>query len=513
MRREFSRDRTSSVEIKNVSDTLSFRRLSRRITKLNRKFRLTELDKEDLELVERLGGTFRLTTTKKNLPRLERIVEFLAFSVVTLSLEAQLLSDLSCPRPPPISSMTASYPSPPLEATESIEEQEAGETSLNDLKLPGAYEPDFDDLDEEPDDDWGHTKRSWRSSFSNKGVLAWMRLANHPRTQLLSPIKSERSLRRSSTITSNRQSSRDGSLAGSAPNSPSPSPSAKRGKVANKLRGFRDQLRGRISGSDSKPISRDGSDGEDEVPVKRGGNVGMLGLQIAGVNHNQRGGWSLPWSNPESKDNELHVDEMKDTASTAGTEVTIDSERQPPKRFEKVIEDLSNFILSTSPDVCYPPPHLLTSLREKELAASSNSPSVTPLQIPSTPPSPSLSTPYVLDDPYDRDPIFSTTTRSTFLNPRISALQRAHALPSSHSLALNFAGGHEHEPEKLLMPEERRTANTSTATRIALDARAGLASLMTNNSSLGTHACSPSSVPVLQADFYSWTGGTIRHQA
>lgn len=194
------------------------------------------------------------------------------------------------------------------------------------------------------------------------------------------------------------------------------------------------------------------------------------------------------------------MEELKDSASTAGAEVTVEGDKPPPKRFEKVIEDLSNFILSTSPDVCYPPPHLLMSLREKELAASSNSPSVTPLQMPSTPPSPSLSTPYVLADLYDTNPPFPNTTRSVFLNPRTSALQRAHALPSSHSLALNFAGGQEHEPEKLMMPEERRTTSTSTATRIALDARAGLASLMTNNSSLGTCPFLPNFVLSAEAD-------------
>jgi hypothetical protein len=64
-------------------------------------------------------------------------------------------------------------------------------------------------------------------------------------------------------------------------------------------------------------------------------------------------------------------------------------------------------------------------------------------------------------------------------------LQRAHALPSSHSLALNFAEG---LPTNFEQPEaeERRTANSSTANRIGLDARASLASLMTNNSSLGS---------------------------
>jgi len=454
-----------------------------------------DIDEEDLKVVARLGGTFQLTATKKSFPRLERLIEFLAFAVISLRLEAVLLEDLGCPRPTHDSTSESSCPSPLLDsstADANMDEEEGANTSIIDPKLPGSY--DFDEG--EPDDDWGYTKRSWRSSFSNNGVLAWMRLAN-PRAQLPLPLKSNRSLRRSSTLPSNDPSPRILRAISTIPvqsldsPSPSPSPDGKRHKVANKLRGIRNQLRDKIGRNKAQLLSPTTSDDEDEiggVPVERakgaGGNTSALGLRIAGI-ESKSSTWSLPWSTLSSRSEDSVHDEAKDDASVAPTEVTVEEggEKQPPKRFEKVIEDLSQFILSTSPDVLYPPPHLLFRLRQQELEASLVPVPSTPLQLPSAPPSPSPS-------PIPSH-VFSDIPRSTFLNPRSastsrpSALQRAHALPSSHSLALNFAEG---LPTNFEQPEaeERRTTNSSTANRIGLDARASLASLMTNNSSLGS---------------------------
>ncbi|GAA5962584.1 hypothetical protein JCM3765_003738 [Sporobolomyces pararoseus] len=461
-----------------------------------------ELDENDLKVVDRIGGTFKLVATKKSLPRLERLIEFLAFALISLRLEAVLLDNLGCPRPVLTSTSGSPCPSPVIESTDddtATKEEEEGNSSVFDL--PGSY--NFDET--EPDEDWGYTKRSWRSSFSNSGVLAWMRLAN-PRAQM--PLKSNRSLRRSSTVPSNDPSPRTLHKAAtiSAPifDSPSPSPSpsrspdGKRKKVANKLRGIRNQLRDKIGRTKGHLLSPAGSDDEEEdqrEPPEQatgggGGNTSVLGLQIAGIDL-KSSSWSLPWSNSSSssKPEDGPTTEMDDNASIARTEMTADEagEKLPPKRFEKVIEDLSQFILSTSPDVLYPPPHLLFRLRQQELEASLVPAPSTPKLFPSTPPSPSPIPAHVFSEP----------PRSGFLSPRSastsrpSALQRAHALPSSHSLALNFAEGLPTELDQL-EPEERRTTNSSTATRIGLDARASLASLMTNNSSLG---------------------GTLRHQA
>ncbi|GAA5983838.1 hypothetical protein JCM5350_007568 [Sporobolomyces pararoseus] len=459
-----------------------------------------ELDDSDLKVVHRLGGTFKLTVTKKSLPRLERLIEFLAFALISLRLEAILLDNLGCPRPALASTAGSPCPLAIVDSTDGdveTKEEEEGNSSVFDPKLPGSY--NFDET--EPDEDWGYTKRSWRSSFSNSGVLAWMRLAN-PRAQM--PLKSSRSLRRSCTVPSNDPSPhtlhRTATVAAPLSDSPSPSPSpsrspgGKRKKVANKLRGIRNQLRDKIGRSKGHLLSPAGSDDEEdserESPEEAtggggGGNTSVLGLQIAGIDL-KSSSWSLPWSNPSSTSK---LDEADDAASIARTELTADEtgEKLPPKRFEKVIEDLSQFILSTSPDVLYPPPHLLFRLRQQELEASLVPAPSTPRLFPSTPPSPSPIPAHVFSDPQ----------RSGFLSPRSvsvsrpSALQRTHALPSSHSLALNFAEGLPPELDQL-EPEERRTTQSSTATRIGLDARASLASLMTNNSSLG---------------------GTLRHQA
>ncbi|GAA5927742.1 uncharacterized protein JCM15063_005981 [Sporobolomyces koalae] len=418
-----------------------------------------DLTPADLKLVEQLGGTFDITATRKSLPRLERILETLAFTVICLLLEAVLLDELSCPRhtPSPSSSPREADCVPSLAPVEPAEGDP--DLSITNLDLPGAYKFDED----EPDDDWAHTKRSWRSSFSNGGVLAWMRLVN-PRAQLPQAFKPNRALRRSSTVSSNGQSPVTIRTTSSGQDSPttspgtspahSPSSDRKRSRVSGKLRGLRDQLRGKISHSRPDVAST-------ELPESLGsprtlqrqkipGDVGALGLQIVGLSL-KPASWQSPWStngNRHRADSDTFV--LKDNGSTTGTEVTLEEENQPPKRFEKVIEDLSKFILSTSPDVLYPPPHLLFRLRQQELEASLVPPSPSPSQLPSTPPSPSP----LLDEAEKAECLVP----GYFSSMRPSALQRAHALPSSHSLALNFAGGFAHERDKVsLAAEEKRT--------------------------------------------------------
>ncbi|GAA5892561.1 uncharacterized protein JCM6883_007398 [Sporobolomyces salmoneus] len=445
-------------------------------------------DEDDLKVINRLGGTFKLTTTQKNIPRLERIVEFLAFAVISLRLESVLLEDVGCPRPEPSSPTETTCPSPelhPSSADSTMLENEEVNTSALDPKLPGSY--DFEDG--EADDDWGYAKRSWRSSFSNKGVLAWMRLAN-PRAQL----PQSRSLRRSVTLPANDTSPLTLRSISTVPihsldsSSPSPSPDGKRQKVANKRRGIRNQLRDKIGRNKGNLLSPAGSDDEeeaDEVAANLGKatrrNTSMLGLQIAGIDM-KSSSWSLPWSNTSSHEDVTKSDTFKDDASIARTETTTDEggEKPPPRRFEKVIEDLSRFLLSTSPDVLYPPPHLLFRLRQQELEASLDPTPSTPMHLSSKPPSPTPLPSRAFDD-HGSQSIFLNPSSASHFKP--SALQRAHALPSSHSLALNFAEGLP-DDNKQVGIEERRTVNTSTATRIGLDAKASLASLSTNNSSV-----------------------------
>lgn len=58
-----------------------------------------DLGEADLKLVKRLGGTFRIVATSRDAPKIVRVLEFLLFAVISLSLEDSLLVDLGCPRP------------------------------------------------------------------------------------------------------------------------------------------------------------------------------------------------------------------------------------------------------------------------------------------------------------------------------------------------------------------------------------------------------------------------------
>ncbi|GAA6061162.1 hypothetical protein JCM10212_005748 [Sporobolomyces blumeae] len=453
-----------------------------------------ELDDEDLKIVEPYGGTFHLTATGKGLHRLRRLLEFLTFAVITLLLENALLHDLSCPRPLPLPEPEAT--SDALDSESEIEDADLSiidaDTSFGDptIHLPGSFGVSLDE--EEPDEDWANTRRSWRSGFSNKGILAWMRLAN-PRAEMPGPRRS-RSLRRHSTLPrADRPSEPPEPLADSSgpSESPSPSKSGKRQKLANKMRGIREQLHGRfgLPGRFERG-SEDTSDAEsvdtilepEQVEQEASGpgrNVGSLGLQISGLR-------ASPWS----PSRQSPVEPNLDATSDIGTEAPAEESRLPPRRFEKVVGDLSRFLLSTSPDVLFPPPHLLFRLRQQELAATTFTSSQPPSQEPSAPPSPSPSLQRLSTavDERHRAPSYSLRGGLSPLHlNRTSALQHAHALPSTHSLALNLAGD-------VCSPNEAETRNArlSTSNRITLDVKAGLASLMTNNSSLG---------------------GTLRHQS
>lgn len=125
----------------------------------------------------------------------------------------------------------------------------------------------------------------------------------------------------------------------------------------------------------------------------------------------------------------------------------------------------------------YPPPHLLVRLRKQEIA-----------QLAAQPPS----------DEWDNEKPPVPPMPPPFLSPLgwpcppVDRL-RSYTTVDARALAMGFASGHPlPDPSASGASYGAMSSGTSQATRITLDARAGLASLLTNNNSLG---------------------GTIRHQS
>ncbi|KAH9814053.1 hypothetical protein DFH28DRAFT_314435 [Melampsora americana] len=211
-------------------------------------------------------------------------------------------------------------------------------------------------------------------------------------------------------------------------------------------------------------------------------------------------------------------------------------------RFERVIEKMNRAILSVSPDVVFPPPHLLVRLRQQEIAEISLFASTTdvlpqlsdlanPNEARSSPQitsasderSPNTITSPKLSDfnsnrpsPLDRQRSFATadaevlsnrfadnnslpnsaewtpirTQKSPQLIPQSprSALSASNVPTSQPSQNVEVVEPRETAPDalhpNLLLSQSPRPRKPLEQRKIAVDARAGLASLMTNNSSL-----------------------------
>jgi hypothetical protein len=160
----------------------------------------------------------------------------------------------------------------------------------------------------------------------------------------------------------------------------------------------------------------------------------------------------------------------RSASSTVGEDSIVEA-KETTERFQKVIQQMEKCILSTSPDVVYPPPHLLVRLRLQEVEQS--------LVTSSTPAYDSSLT------PSNTNPFLSSPPR-----PRLDRL-RSFPTIDAQTLAIDFASGTQGGILERGSLPATISSQSSRATRITLDARAGLASLLTNNNSLG---------------------GTIRHQ-
>ncbi|GAA5823555.1 hypothetical protein JCM11251_000679 [Rhodosporidiobolus azoricus] len=427
-----------------------------------------ELDEDDLKLVHRLGGTFHLNATTRDGPKLERILELLVFAVVSLKLELHVLADMSCPHPPP--EAEEPFPSAPAPQAPTNSDEDEGDDQV--VNLPGSYRVDLKQFQTE---DWRMPRRV-RTSFSAFGASSWLQLISSSPTIVgrrnTTGNRKKRVFSKSSVATSGSYISDPPTTA----TSPEPERHHAVNRMKNKIVGFgeRLKLRKRPSADQDQDLrlQKSATIGTDTVETEEKGWLGGLGMGLSG----------LGLGNARETEVEK-APTVSPTLSTAPTEATTDGaqgEKQMLK-FEKVIRELAEWILSVSPDVLYPPPHILFRLRQQEVAAVEAADDTLPLPIHHSPP---------LAKPAAQ---LSHASSSPRLVPSLSQFSI-----SAHALAVGFAKGPS-EPVNRKVSEQSTTGGnavpapgSSSATRITLEEKAGLSSLLMNNSSLN---------------------GTIRHQS
>ncbi|BGP15197.1 hypothetical protein JCM10213v2_003156 [Rhodosporidiobolus nylandii] len=418
-----------------------------------------DLDDDDLKLVDRLGGTFSLTATARDAPRLERVLELLAFAVISLKLEVHLLADLSCPHPPPEPDLP---PLPSAAETPSPTSHEGEDTVAH---LPGSV--GRVDLHKFATEDWRMPRRV-RTSFSAFSANDWLQLISpHPTppgAQSKRRNSKKRVLSKSFSIAAPSQSSSVPSspTVSSHAASPETTPDKRRhgSRAMNKIKGFGEQLKLRRKAPKEPDLSMR-KVATIDAPGARQEEKGWLGGLNIGLGGLGRG--SPKEEKPQHEKAKAKI--PSPTTSTAATEA--DQEEKQPLRFEKVVQELAQFVLSVSPDVLYPPPHLLFRLRQQELDAAEAEDEAAHSERPSTPPSglkpfPQLSPP---------NP------------PRLPSSPSYFSL-ASDALARKFAGGTPDVSDRKVSAQTLAAPPSSGAARITLDVKAGLASLLTNNSSL-----------------------------
>lgn len=371
---------------------------------------LPELDEEDLQLIERVGGTFQLTSTPKDSLKLARILELLVFTVISLKLESSLLHDTSCPRPI-------------LEVeTESVAEAVTPTRLSKEEKR--VDDPQVDEISDR------------RGKYKWSKINLWSLLVGSQDT--------ESSLQRTTTSSTHSTSPED-----------TPKP------IKNRIKSFGQGFRRR------KTITR-----------RKSGSVGTSSSRGPSLDFDDMdNGWDLisslglGVSTPRVAVSESYASK-RSTSSITG-EGSIVELRETTERFQKVIQQMEKCILSTSPDVVYPPPHLLVRLRLQEVEQS-------------------LVTSSALGYDPSMTPSKSNYSLSSLAPPR-PQLDRLRSFTTidAQTLAIDFASGTQGGLLERGSLPGTISSHSSRATRITLDARAGLASLLTNNNSLS---------------------GTIRHQ-
>ncbi|GAA6031138.1 hypothetical protein JCM8097_004022 [Rhodosporidiobolus ruineniae] len=449
-----------------------------------------DLDEADLKLVHRLGGTFQITATSRDAPKLERLLELLVFAVVSLKLEVHLLADLSCSHPPDPEPSEASAGD--RDEVASIASRPEPEEHDSIIDLGRSSHTNLRRYATE------HYRRLPRTSFARSSASSWLDIVKpHPTVQAKSRRgEKKRLFSKSSAVHASAPSSPTTPTTPTSPSTPvdSPTPDQTPDRPGVGAR-FKGKIKGILPGNRRGLKPRDlrlmkaATIGTDTVEPEEKGLFGGLGFSLGGLGFGTRereksassevedkkpveAGEDEPGVETSEDANGERKEGSQDAAPTAAT-ATGEAEKAP-LRFEKVVQSLASWVLSVSPDVFYHPPHLLSRLSQQEHLAAY---SIVREPLPSSPvppPSEHLLPPTPSQDP--NRPVSSYFSLGT----------------SAGELGLGAACGTPGAVNHKVSWQSTALTTTSSGGRITLDALAGLSSLLTNNTSVN---------------------GTIRHQS
>ncbi|SCZ98306.1 BZ3500_MvSof-1268-A1-R1_Chr7-1g09091 [Microbotryum saponariae] len=424
---------------------------------------VTDYEDEDLMLVTRVGGTFYLTATAKELPKLERIIELVTFAAVSLRLEVGLLRDFRCPRPVALPESTPPTP-PPVSAEPSGDDVIHEDLDDEVPFIPGAYSPSTP-----------QRKRSLRRSNWSRGSLWGILLGSQNRPKSI-PLSRSRSMtvsviptRTTATVIVPPTSPRLPSFELSSPTTPSASL-----RIKNKVKGFSEgllQRRSRGKQSDGASTPKTGS-------RKMPGDLPLLEeVRSQSLDLGERRSWDILGGMNLGIFGAAKREEMLSPRPTPSPALAEGTGTPNVDRFQRIINAMETCILSVSPDVVYPPPHLLVRLRQQELAQA--------------PPVDLDAQSFDFGEPATM-PRLKSALDPNMLDATPRQVPRGHL--DSQALAMNLVTGNLNLPRQDLgtpggglrsaSGSSIPSSANSRATRITLDARAGLQSLMTANMTL-----------------------------
>lgn len=426
------------------------------------------------------GGTIHLTTFHKDVHKLSRVLELIIFGLLSLKLENHLLRDIGSSRP-------------------TIPEEEEG-VEL-DISQPERIErtasPVEEDDDEEspgveeliPSEEWfpslGHKSKWSKSNIWNLIVGSSTSTASSsPTSSPSSPVESNCPLGRSrgASISTIKSGVSMASTTTSTKQHASSTSATSSKNVKARIKSITTNIKSVANRKPSSKNRRVGSSSSTGTNSNIGGHRRgpSMSISVPGVEEEIENGWDFigglgkirAEKKKKAKEKKREKEEVSIASQSIEKEVEkpVEVEEEPTDRFQKVIKAMEKCILSTSPSVVFPPPHLLVRLRQQEISIISSLP----------PPLPIKSTPTTQVPPIDRLKSYTTT-----LDAQALAIGFA---SGKDSIGIPATNGSEVESN---FHNDAVSSTSSRATRIGLDAKAGLASLLTNNNSLG---------------------GTIRHQ-
>lgn len=422
--------------------------------------------------IEYSGGTIHLTTFHKDAHKLSRVLELLVFALLSLKLENHLLRDVGSLRPIMLE-----------------EEEVEVELSLPQL-VERKASPVEEDEDEEspvveeviPSEEWfpslGHKSKWSKSNIWNLLVgSSTSSTSTSPTSSPSSPVDSNTPLparSRGASVSTIKSGISVASTATSNKHDASFTTATSSKNVKARIKSITTNIK---SVATRKPASKNRRVGSNSSTGTGGHRRGpSMSISVPGIEEEIENGWDFigglgkrrAEKKEKAKEKKRDKEEVPVTQQSVEkkVETPVVADEEPTDRFQKVIKAMEKCILSTSPSVVFPPPHLLVRLRQQELSIASTLPPALPSKEISAPPIDKL---------------------------------RSYTTLDAQALAIGFASGKDSIGIAAAVGSEVNTgllngsvsSASSRATRIGLDAKAGLASLLTNNNSLG---------------------GTIRHQ-